>query len=153
MIIIAHRGNIDGPDSCNHDLKKIADGIGQGYYMELDLWKIDGNFYFGHDTPEKLICLDDFDHPKVFFHLKNLFLPRLKFADAFSIDHDNFVLTLRGRLWCNYGAGFAENSVVCAPELVKSEEPLENFLRSHQKAWGICTDYARTAKEILETIQ
>jgi hypothetical protein len=141
MIIVAHRGNLDGPDSCNHNIEKLHKAIQAGFYVELDLWLKDGKYYLGHDKPEQQITLAEFDHPQVFFHLKNLFLPTLNFADAFAIHQDNYALTLRGKLWCNYGAGFVENSIVCAPELVGANQSLNEFLYEHKNAWGICTDY------------
>ena len=43
MIIIAHRGNINGINSTNHNVTKIWDAIEDGFYVELDLWRIKDN--------------------------------------------------------------------------------------------------------------
>jgi hypothetical protein len=51
MILISHRGNINGkqPDKENHPLY-IFEAIKQGFQVEIDVWFIDGKFKLGHDN-------------------------------------------------------------------------------------------------------
>ena len=152
MKFIAHRGNINGVNSTNHNVAKIWDAIEDGFYVELDLWCIKNNYYLGHDKPEIQIQLTDFDHPQVFFHLKNLFLPKLKFADAFAINNDDYVFTLRDKLWCNYKVGYSNDSIICAPELVGSTDNLDAFIKDNMGAFGVCTDYGMKVRNILSSL-
>jgi hypothetical protein len=50
MILISHRGNINGkqPNKENHSLY-IFEAIKQGFQVEIDVWFIDGKFKLGHD--------------------------------------------------------------------------------------------------------
>ncbi len=52
MKIIAHRGNLTGPNPVTENTPEQIDlCISLGYDVEIDLWLIDTNFYLGHDTP------------------------------------------------------------------------------------------------------
>lgn len=89
--IIAHRGNIDGPNPGreNHpDYIKAA--LNKGYGVEIDAWFVDGQWGLGHDEPLYAVNLQYFfdlrDHsfkihgnaypvrrnPLIWIHLKNL---------------------------------------------------------------------------------
>ena len=53
MRLIAHRGNITGPDPSreNHP-DYIRQAIDLGYNVEIDVWRIGGKFILGHDEPQ-----------------------------------------------------------------------------------------------------
>ena len=51
MIIISHRGNIEGPNSdCENHPAYIVKALEQGFDVEIDLWKTD-RLYLGHSKP------------------------------------------------------------------------------------------------------
>ena len=53
MILISHRGNIDGKKPhLENNPSYIDDAIDLGYDVEIDLWMIDGRTYLGHDEPQ-----------------------------------------------------------------------------------------------------
>jgi len=144
MIIYAHRAYVEGASPARENLPTaILEVLVEGFGVEIDLRKSEGQWYLGHDRPTYPIKVADFDRPGVMFHLKTPDVPDLRFADAFAIDHDPYSLTLRGKLWTNYGEPISSNSIACAPELVLNTEKLESFARRSRKAFGVCTDFPR----------
>ncbi len=75
MILISHRGNINGKNTEkeNHP-DYIDDAIKLGYDVEIDIWVIDGNFYLGHDGPQYNISLDWLSDriDRLWIHCKNI---------------------------------------------------------------------------------
>ena len=59
MIIISHRGNIDGP---NPDLENKPDyiekALAKNYMVEVDVWKIADELYLGHDSQQYITNID-----------------------------------------------------------------------------------------------
>lgn len=150
MILYAHRGNLSGKSRFENEPAFLEEAMAAGFHVEVDLWRIDGVYFLGHDGPEHKVDLARFDRPEVMFHLKNAHVPPLAHADAFAIDHDRYALTLRGKLWTNYGQPANELSIMCAPDLVGVDRPLESFIGEiGAHAYGICTDYPILARERL----
>ena len=53
MILISHRGNIDGKfESYENEPNYIDNAIKEGYEVEVDVWYIDNILYLGHDKPQ-----------------------------------------------------------------------------------------------------
>ena len=52
MILISHRGNLDGPSNSENHPDQIKKVLGLGYDCEIDLWYEFGKFFLGHDIPE-----------------------------------------------------------------------------------------------------
>ena len=105
MILIAHRGNIDGriPSRENHP-EYITEALKEGYDVEIDVWFINQDFYLGHDKPKILIdrsfLLDRED--KLWVHCKNLdCLSKLKYwnINYFWHQQDDVALTSHHFLW------------------------------------------------------
>jgi hypothetical protein len=150
MKLYSHRGNLSGKSRFENEPAFLEEAIAAGFHVEADLWRIDGSYFLGHDGPEHKVDLERFDRPEVMFHLKNAHVPPLKQADAFAIDNDRFVLTMRGFLWTNYGQPANDRSIMCAPDLVGVDRALQAFIgeiRPH--AFGICTDFPILAREAL----
>ena len=56
MILISHRGNIDGVKPTKENSPEyILEAISLGYDVEIDVWKVDGKWFLGHDEPEYAI--------------------------------------------------------------------------------------------------
>ena len=56
MILISHRGNVDGPNPEKENHPSYIDmTIKAGYNVEIDVWYIDNNWYLGHDAPQYII--------------------------------------------------------------------------------------------------
>jgi len=59
MILISHRGNIDGPNKVRENSPYyIMEALTMGYDVEVDLWSRHGALYLGHDTYQYQIDLD-----------------------------------------------------------------------------------------------
>ena len=59
MILISHRGNVDGiyPEMENNPIY-INKALNSGYDVEIDVWCIDNRWYLGHDSPQYEITSD-----------------------------------------------------------------------------------------------
>ena len=52
MILIAHKGNIFGPQlECENKPRYIENAIKLGYDVEIDVWSDGVQFRLGHDQP------------------------------------------------------------------------------------------------------
>jgi hypothetical protein len=148
MQVIAHRANLNGPCEHENQPEAIRDCLAHGFGVELDLWTLDGEHWLGHYAPKFRIDLDEFDIDGVYFHLKTPHIPRVRTADAFAIDRDPYAVTMRGRIWTNYGQPISSVAIMCAPELVGADEALEDFTKRIAGAFGICTDFPARVKEL-----
>jgi hypothetical protein len=74
MILISHRGNIQGkiPSSENHP-DYIDRAIKAGYNVEIDVRYINGKLHLGHDTPDYSVTLEWLEQrqDKLWVHCKN----------------------------------------------------------------------------------
>ena len=53
MKLIAHRGNINGPNPERENSPDyIKEALDKGFDVEIDVWKINGSYFLGHDAPE-----------------------------------------------------------------------------------------------------
>jgi len=53
MILISHRGNINGKfESYENEPTYIDLALSKGYDVEIDVWYVDGLLYLGHDKPQ-----------------------------------------------------------------------------------------------------
>lgn len=140
MIIIAHRGNINGPDKKNENKPEyLIKAIDNNLYVELDLWKIENELFLGHDNPQYKIDIDFLlkYKEKIFCHCKNLDALYYILFNNFDIecffhDKDECVLTSKKRIWNYPGSKLTDRSICVMPE--KSSQIAEN-------CFGVCTDY------------
>lgn len=141
MKIIAHRGNLEGPNpTTENTLQQIYQCIEKKFDVEIDLRLIEGKLMLGHDEPQYEINLKDLyelsDH--LWIHCKNVealnFLSDKSFH-YFWHETDQYTLTNRGIGWVYPGIQAYKKSVVVMPELhpEKSE-----YIRN---VYGICTDF------------
>ena len=140
MILIAHRGNYQGPNNeLENSLPYLKKAISFGYDVEVDIWKIRNTFYLGHDCPSyKIDFIDVIDlAPHAWFHAKNLAalfdLVQLG-ANVFSHDQDDYVLTSKGHIWSYSGKYAGKNVIACMPELTEGFKVSSDTL-------GICSDF------------
>jgi len=143
MILISHRGNINGPNPERENSPDyILEAVRQGYNVEVDFWFMEGKFRLGHDDPEyniPLSLLEDYG-TKLWIHCKNAeALLKLKEIDPigahlnyFWHQEDDFTITSRGYIWTFPGKSLSSNSIAVLPETVPTQD-LSNCL-------GICSD-------------
>ena len=143
MNIIAHRGNLNGPDSCpwleNHP-DQIDVCIRLGYGVEVDLWCVGDALYLGHDGPTYEVSMDYLNErcDSLFIHTKNL--PALRKLIGSGLNYfwhqgDAFTLTSHCDIWTYPGQEVTDESII----VCESKDDLLKYCDS--EARGICTDY------------
>lgn len=146
-ILIAHRGNTNGPEpEKENQLGYIFDAIDADYDVEIDVWKIDNKWWFGHDKPLYEVHIIDLQviSPFAWFHAKNydayVSLAQLKY-NVFAHDQDPFAITSKGWVWSHRGC---ENpyGIVVMPSLETEKHLILNCA-------GVCHDYLLDVEDIL----
>ena len=147
MILISHRGNLDGKQPNNeNDPNYIWQAIQSGYDVEIDVWFVDGKFKLGHDEPLYDFPFDLFDnvYNKLWIHCKNVEamvalneFPNENLLNYFWHQEDDITLTSKGYIWAYPGKQPIKNSIAVMPELNKDDLT---------QAIGICSDYIENYK-------
>jgi hypothetical protein len=140
MILISHRGNINGRSELYENSPNYIDSaIKKGYDVEVDIWLSNGNFYLGHDNPQYEISLEWLSERKdnLWIHCKNI-----ESIEKFNILNDNYnyfwhqedtvTLTSKNFMWAYPGNQPIKNSISVLPEL---------FNDNTSECIGICSDY------------
>jgi len=146
MILISHRGNINGRiKEAENRPDYIDDAIKLGYDVEVDIWVIEGTFYLGHDEPQYGITLDWLYErkDKLWIHCKNIraieafnFLPEM--YNYFWHQEDTVTLTSKNFIWAYPGKQPINRSIVVMPELLNDNT---------DSCLGICSDYIQNHKQ------
>ena len=145
MILIAHRGNIDGKSELYENEPNYIDkALKKGYDVEIDVWVIEGNFYLGHDKPQYGITLEWLDKRKneLWIHCKNIeamewFNSLFDTYNYFWHQEDTLTLTSKGYIWAYPGKQPIKTSIAVMPEIYNDD--ISQFL-------GICSDYIQNYK-------
>lgn len=146
MKIIAHRGNINGPDMVNENSPThILNAISLGFDVEIDVWLIGSTLFLGHDKPQYEVSDEFIEDIKEYswFHCKNIqaleyLKNRYKDINYFWHQSDDYTITSFGYFWTYPGKMIVKNSVLVLPEIIDPE--LEVAMIS-SGPYGICTDY------------
>ena len=115
MILIAHRGNIDGPnpERENHP-EYIRETLDRHYHAEIDVWYKDSKWYLGHDLPQYEVEEDFFSESNLWCHAKNIeALHKMLKEDIHCFWHqeDDVTLTSCGFIWTYPGKELTDNSI------------------------------------------
>jgi hypothetical protein len=149
MKIIAHRGNIDGPNPLTENQPETIDkAIDLGFDVEIDIRydTIDEQFYLGHDDPQYMVTqywlAQRMDH--LWIHCKNLnalyyFVNKTSGYNYFWHQTDKFTLTSKNYIWAYPGQPYTSSSVIVMPELSIKEKDFDSL--NVYNCYGICTDY------------
>jgi hypothetical protein len=151
MILISHRGNINGiiKERENHpDYLKQA--LSLGYNIELDVWLKNGQWFLGHEQPNfpiKESFFTEIDSGKAWYHAKNVealgYLRQKPNLHSYWHQEDNYALTSRGYIWVHcFNGELLKNSICILPEVRKSNEGLKGCA-------GICSDFIENYKKYL----
>lgn len=145
MILISHRGNINGkniPLENNPDY--IKDAIHLGYDVEVDIWYSNNTFWLGHDNPKYQIglyfLLENSD--KLWCHAKNIEaiieMKKEKDINCFWHQKDDITLTSKGYVWAYPGKQPIKNSIAVLPEIYQDNLDV---------CRGVCSDYVENYKK------
>lgn len=157
MIIIAHRGNLEGPNpSRENSPNYIDEAIAAGFDAEIDLRINNDEFYLGHDESQYSVTMEWLKIHKnsLWIHCKNrealekLSTSMVEF-NYFWHETDCYTITSKGIGWVYPGNKPYLNSVVVMPEitdLYSSADEL-NYIKN---IYGVCTDIPLFYKQQLE---
>lgn len=147
MKLIAHRGNINGPnpEKENHP-DYINAAVKSGYDVEVDVWLINNKWYLGHDNPEHEIKYHFLFDSRFWLHAKNgeafdkLLKDKNYYFNVFWHTTEDWILTSKGYIWTYPNKFLYENSICVIPEL--------GYNGNIKKCYGICTDFIKNYKNL-----
>lgn len=151
MLFISHRGNLYGPTPAmeNHPMQ-IEQALKSGFDVEVDVWYHDGELYLGHDEPMYRMPSSFKNHPRLWFHAKNIealqhlhtyrLSPESKF---FWHQEDDYTLTSNEKIWVYPGKMLVRGSIAVMPE--------RGYTGNLWDCYAICTDYIIKYKEEYES--
>jgi hypothetical protein len=141
--LIAHRGNIKGPNpQLENSPEYLHAAFQQGYDVEVDVWYFpNSGWWLGHDSPQ--YKWDNKQFPNFFWcHCKNInalneFKANVLYPQTckyFWHQNDDYTLTSSGHIWVYPGKSLGQyfNSIAVLPETVSNWDI--------SKAIGICSD-------------
>ena len=135
MILISHRGNINGRNAKRENSEDyIKEALNKNYNVEIDVHFYKNNFYLGHDKPQYKTSKKFLTNKKFWIHAKNFESLRelKKFAiNYFWHESDQYTLTNKGFIWTYPNKKLCEQSIaVC-------------LKKKHikRKIFGICSDF------------
>lgn len=146
MILISHRGNINGRfESWENEPTYIDLAITKGYEVEIDVWNIDGVIWLGHDNPiygglDTRWFRDRIT--KLWIHCKNIealeYFKKFPYEmNYFWHENDKATITSKGYILSHVDQEPISGSISVIPEK-------HNFDIS--KCLGVCSDYIEKYK-------
>ena len=150
MILIAHRGNTQGPnEDKENSLEYIDEAIRSGFNVEIDIWGDPyGGVFLGHDSPTQAVSIDWLRDRRenLWLHAKDLnaltwFSQDFLKWKIFWHQKDDFTLTSNNYIWTYPGKKCDMRSIIVALDLETTIK-----LNDLEKA-GICSDYVGLLKE------
>lgn len=143
MILISHRGNIDGPNEVRENSPYyIMEAIAMGFDVEIDVWFKDNTWYLGHDYPTYKVEINWLleRESKLWVHCKNLesLLEIKKYClHYFWHENDEFTLTSKNYIWAFPRKNPIKKSIVLLPEINQNDV---------SGCKGVCSDYINNYK-------
>jgi hypothetical protein len=146
MILISHRGNINGRmESWENEPTYIALAISKGYDVEIDVWYKDNMLWLGHDKPDYGIYFRFIRDrlSKLWIHCKNIeaviYFKECGYdINYFWHEEDTLTLTSHNHLWVYPGKQPIINSIAVMPEINNDDV---------SQCLGICSDYIERYKK------
>jgi len=125
MILIAHRGNIEGKTSFENTPNYILNALQKGYECEIDVHFKNESWFLGHDNILTEISINFLLLSKLWLHAKTIptIHELMKYdVNCFYHENDPCVLTSKGYIWTYTGyslgpVGRQNNSICVLPEL------------------------------------
>lgn len=151
MIIIAHRGLINGPDLFKeNEPGHISHLLQSDWHVETDVWWQDNAWWLGHDHAAYLINFDFLLQPNLWIHAKNTAASDMLMKIYSQHTHLNFfwhesderVLTSQSYWWTQPGCDLTHNCIAVLPEIHVHDV-------TQCLGWacaGVCTDWGAKLK-------
>ncbi len=137
MILIAHRGNINGPSHTDENSPEyITRALGIGFDVEIDVWSIENRWYLGHDEPTYLVNSNFLQNQNLWCHAKNINalygMMELNIPNYFWHETDKFTLTSSGYIWTYPGNVITSKSILVI---------VDDSINHNENIYGVCSDY------------
>jgi hypothetical protein len=135
MILISHRGNLEGPNKNENSPDYIKQALSKGYECEIDVWYDNGLYYLGHDEPVYPIDINFLEDDRLWCHAKNLKALEQMLKEnvhCFWHQEDSCTLTSKNILWSHPNVEPPRNSIAVLPE-IKNQDT--------KNCYGLCSDY------------
>jgi hypothetical protein len=132
MVIISHRGNLQGPCDSENTVKIFETCFEKGFEVEADVWSIENKYFLGHDKPAEQVDKSFLRNNSVWCHAKNLTALFNMLNDGihcFWHDQDKFTLTSNNFIWT-----YPNNNITLKSVIVTNKMPTDI-------CFGVCTDY------------
>lgn len=151
MILISHRGNINGKNELLENSKEYIDtAIEFKYDVEIDVWSIDKQLYLGHDGPQYKVTKkwlierkkNLWIHTKNFNALSDLIETELK---LFFHEKESHTTIHNSKFIWSHNI-FEANHKSVIPLL--DEISLDKYINTNKNkvVYGICSDYVERLK-------
>lgn len=157
MRLIAHRGNIYGPNDLTkeNNPEYIEHAIFNGFDAEIDVRYnyLEHQLYLGHDEPTHKI--DWFwlgrHKDRLWIHCKNLetlyeFSHGTSGFNYFWHQNDDYTLTSTNKIWTYPGMPFTPRSIIVMPERTLDANTEKFSTIKNYDCYGICSDYVGMLK-------
>lgn len=150
MKLIAHRGNIIGPNIDDENtIEQIDKCIENGYDVEIDLRYdvLSQKFWLGHDKPKNVISFFELAKRSqyLWIHCKDIdtldFMTRTNF-NYFWHQNDDYTMTSHGHIWSYPGKTYTPSTVIVMPE----ECDISWDVLKATDCYAVCSDYVSNLK-------
>lgn len=139
MILISHRGNINGRNkAAENTIASVRETLDRGFDCEIDVWLEDRVWYLGHDEPQQAVSILFLRRHGLWCHAKNLAaldgLLKEGIIETFWHEKDERTLTSSGFIWTYPGKSLCSNSICVqfGPPIAGDNLP---------QVAGVCSDY------------
>lgn len=138
MILISHRGNLNGPEpNLENNPKYIELALNFGYDVEIDIRYVDGEYFLGHDFPQYKVTKKFVENQNFWVHCKDYttllhFTLNHRNLNFFYHTDEDYVLTSKQYIWAYPGKYGLNNTIAVLPEL--TNQSINGFA-------GVCSDY------------
>lgn len=138
MILISHRGNLDGRQiNMENNPVYVMEAISKGFNVEVDVWVQNDRFFLGHDSPNYEVTESFLENDKIWCHAKNIEslskMKKNKNIHFFWHQNDDYTITSNGFFWSYPGKFTNEDCIIVLPETINYE--------FNRKVHGICSDF------------
>lgn len=144
MLIISHRGNLEGSNaSLENSPIYIDKALQNNLDVEIDVWFTNNILYLGHDKPtyeinvEYLLARGN----RLWCHAKNIaaieFLGNYPQLNFFWHQNDLMTITSRSIPWL-FPNNYCKNGITVMLQIIND---IDDILSKHKNILGFCTDY------------
>lgn len=136
----SHRGNVVGISPKENHPDQIDYALSRGFGVEIDVWKICGTFFLGHDRPQYMVDRKYLLNKNFLVHAKNVAALDDLFEEThcFYHDRDDYTITSKGQIICYPGRQPTQGGI-----LMKCE-----FFNNFSPDFILCSDYIEFYKDI-----